>query len=368
MRFLIVESYYPEVLRQVYSKNPGLLNQSYEQQLSRILNQSFGTADFYSKNLRPLHHECQDIVANCELLQKTWAREHQAKYSNKFLSQIPVLRIKFRSDWEKSILKQQIENFNPDVLLLHDPSILTPELKTFVKKKKTFIVAQVAAYVPDKETANLFDLILTSSPHFVSRIKTLGTAAEYFRIGFEETIISRLEKSSQQYGAVFVGGFSKHHMDSVEAFEYAAKNSQIDFWGYGAKKKLSPDSPILRTYHPEMVFGIDMYNILYNSKIAINRHIKSSENFANNMRLYETTGVGTMLLTDRKSNLGKLFKVGSEVEDYGSKEEMVEKINYYLKHDDKRLKIAKAGQRRTLRDHTYKKRMIELTEILEKYI
>jgi hypothetical protein len=315
-----------------------------------------------------LGHEAFDIISNCESLQKTWAKENGAKYSNKYLSQVPFLRIKFRSDWEKSILRQQIDKLKPDVLLLHDPSILTPELRKFVKQKKIFLIGQQAAYVPTKEVCNLFDLILTSSPHFVDRIKRMGTNAEYFRIAFEETILPRLVKAPNQYGAVFVGGFSKHHMDIIDTFEFAAEKVKIDFWGYGAKKKLPSESPILRTYHSEATFGIDMYNVLYNSKIAINRHIRSSENFANNMRLYETTGVGTMLLTDRKTNLGELFKVGKEIEDYGSKEELVEKINYYLKYDKKRKDIATAGQKRTLRDHTYKKRMTELIRILERYI
>jgi spore maturation protein CgeB len=47
---------------------------------------------------------------------------------------------------------------------------------------------------------------------------------------------------------------------------------------------------------------------------------------------------------------------------------MVEKIQYYSSHEDERKKIALAGQARTLRDHTYKKRMEQLKNILEKYL
>jgi hypothetical protein len=49
--------------------------------------------------------------------------------------------------------------------------------------------------------------------------------------------------------------------------------------------------------------------------VALNRHIAAAEGHANNMRLYEATGVGTCLLTDRGSNLGELFEVGREVID-----------------------------------------------------
>ena len=82
------------------------------------------------------------------------------------------------------------------------------------------------------------------------------------------------------------------------------------------------------------------------------------------MRLYEATGVGTFLLTDAKRNLGELFEPGVEVETYGDADELVEKARYYLDHEEVRAAIAEAGQRRTLRDHTYARRMEELVALL----
>jgi spore maturation protein CgeB len=85
------------------------------------------------------------------------------------------------------------------------------------------------------------------------------------------------------------------------------------------------------------------------------------------MRLYEATGVGTLLVTDRKDNLGDIFDVGKEVVAYGSREEAADLIHYYLAHPEEAEAIAKAGQMRTLRDHTYKKRMEELIPILDRH-
>ena len=198
------------------------------------------------------------------------------------------------------------------------------------------------------------------------RSKNIGIASEYFKIGFEPDILKKLTLLPKKYDAIFVGGISRHHIASVEIFEYLAKNTNIDFWGYGAKK-IPAGSPILVRHHGE-AWGLDMYNILYNSKISINRHIDAAENYANNMRLYESTGVGTMLITDYKDNLNELFEVGKEIETYKTKEELLEKINYYLVDEDERQKIALAGQQRTLKDHTYEKRMIELINILNKYL
>ena len=50
------------------------------------------------------------------------------------------------------------------------------------------------------------------------------------------------------------------------------------------------------------LFGKDMLNILKKSKILINKHIEDTE-YAGNMRLFEATGCGSMLLTDYKKDL-----------------------------------------------------------------
>jgi spore maturation protein CgeB len=86
------------------------------------------------------------------------------------------------------------------------------------------------------------------------------------------------------------------------------------------------------------------------------------------MRLYEATGVGTMLLTDQGKDLSDLFNVGTEVITYSGAADLVDKARWYLDHDAEREAVASAGQVRTLRDHTYAMRMTELVEILDRYL
>ena len=114
-------------------------------------------------------------------------------------------------------------------------------------------------------------------------------------------------------------------------------------------------------------WGRDMYRILYNSKITLNHHGDIAP-YANNCRLYEATGTGTLLITDWKVNLHEMFEIGTEVVAYRTPEECAELIQYYLEHEDERETIAKAGQQRTLREHTYYHRMQELIDIVYKYL
>ena len=80
----------------------------------------------------------------------------------------------------------------------------------------------------------------------------------------------------------------------------------MEIFGYGANKL--PINSFVRKNHKGIKWGLDMYKILGRSKISFNRHINTAENNANNMRLYEATGMGSLLLTDMKDNLHNLLK------------------------------------------------------------
>ena len=68
MRFLIINTDYPEFLSWLYTQNPGLEKQSYDEQM-RARNESlFGMADFHSSNLRRMKYEACDIYANNEFM------------------------------------------------------------------------------------------------------------------------------------------------------------------------------------------------------------------------------------------------------------------------------------------------------------
>jgi spore maturation protein CgeB len=110
-----------------------------------------------------------------------------------------------------------------------------------------------------------------------------------------------------------------------------------------------------------------MYQILHGSKVTVNHHGDVAP-YANNMRLFEATGVGALLVTDWKVNLHEMFEPGREVVAYRNPEECVELVQYYLEHDEEREAIARAGQERTLREHTYYHRMQELVEIIAKHL
>lgn len=373
MRIALLDTYYPRFLETHYARTRSLAEAPHLEQRQDLLNQAFGTSDFYSRHLRAMGHEAEDLIVNCTLLQKAWADEHGARYSGWALK-LPqrLLRLPVVGPWLSSlpglveIAVEQIKAMRPDVLYCQDLWFLPPQKLAELRPHIRLIVGQIASPLPPTPYLQGFDLITTSFPHFVPRLRAMGIASEYFRIGFDTRVLELLGPVTPDIDASFVGGISRHHGKALPMLEYLAQHTPITFFGYGAAS-LGRTSPIVSRHKGE-VWGLDMYRALARSRVTLNRHINVAENFANNMRLYEATGVGSLLITDRKDNLGELFEVGKEVVAYDTPEEAAEMIRYYTAHPDEARTIAQAGQARTLREHTYQHRMVELAPMLERHL
>jgi spore maturation protein CgeB len=73
--------------------------------------------------------------------------------------------------------------------------------------------------------------------------------------------------------------------------------------------------------------------------------------------VFDIPSCGAFLLDSFREELGKLFKIGEEVEAYRGKDELHRKIQYYLKNQDQIRKIGEMGRKRVLKEHTFIHRM-----------
>jgi spore maturation protein CgeB len=362
VKFLIVDTYYPAFLHGLYAQRPALARCPYDEQWHALMDQCFGTADFYSANLQKLGHEATEIVANCRPLQLQWAREQGVALRRTFWRRVRGVPVPWLDkDWIYPVLMAQIKAYRPDVIHFQDPGATPAAFLKEVRPYVRLITGQIASPIPPWADFRPYDLMLSSFPHFVERFSQLGLRSAYFRLGFEPRVLQYLERTETNE-VVFIGGVSRAHAERIQFLEQVAQRVPVKWWGYGVDK-LSPGSP-LRASFQGTAWALDMYEKLFNARIALNHHISVSENYANNMRLYEATGVGSLLLTDDKDNLCDLFEPGKEIVAYHTAEECVTLIHYYLEHEDERQAIARAGQQHTLREHTYYHRMQEFIDLV----
>lgn len=371
MKFLFIDTYYPRFLTSFRQAHPELAPRRFEDQRQALINQAFGTSDFYSYNLKQLGHEAEDFILNDYVLQRQWAAEHELPVpESKIMARLQTLPLAYRvigrPRWIQTIALAQIHHRHPDVVYCQDLTVLNPDTLHAVKQSCRLLVGQIASPLPPPEYLKEFDLVITSFPHFLAEFKKLSVASQYLKLAFEPRVLDRIGPKSRIYEVVFIGSYSYYHRSGTELLESVAAQTPIQFWGQGVHR-LVPSSPIRQRYQGE-AWGLKMYQILAQTKIAINRHIGVAGEYANNMRLYETTGMGAMLITDEKKNLGDLFSIGKEVVTYQDSADLIEKIRYYGTHDREREQIAKAGQKRTLDEHNYDNRMKELVQIVEQYL
>ena len=80
------------------------------------------------------------------------------------------------------------------------------------------------------------------------------------------------------------------------------------------------------------------------------------------LRMFDTMGAGGFLLTNYQAEIPEYFEIGKDLEVYESQEDLLNKIAYYLEHEDERIEIAKNGQEKVKNEHSYK---IKLQKMLE---
>lgn len=371
MRILIVNTDHPGFLDALYARHPGLRERPYREQMRVRMESLFGVADYYSRNLVRLGHQAWDVHANNPWMQAAWAREQgldpgplQEGRWRLRRGLLPWFSRALRRDRLQAVLSAQIAHLRPDVILNQDMAAIPPSALRR-DRGDCLLVGQhpCLATLPPPDRLREYDLLVSSMPSAVERFRSLGIPARLSRLGFEPGVLDGLEKDAGEHPVTFVGGLSALHRGRIAFLEALSRLvPDLRIWAPDLRA-LRRDSPLRRCYRGP-AWGREALRILRASRITLNRHEDAAAH-ANNLRLYEATGAGALLLTDWTPDLHALFEPGREVAAYRNVEEAARLIRHYLDREDRRAAVARAGQERTLREHTYLDRMRELARHLE---
>jgi hypothetical protein len=211
-----------------------------------------------------------------------------------------------------------------------------------------------------------YNLVISSFMPTVEWLRQQGVHAELHRLAFDPRVLDHLAPAKEEFDVTFVGSFYSVHRSRTALLNAVCQQfPRTRVWGNGAQW-LDRGSAVWRCYQGE-AWGIEMYRILHNSRITLNHH-GDVPSYANNFRLFEGTGAGTLLVTDWKPNLHEIFTLDREVVAYSDVSECLTAIEQYLERPDARHTAAQAGQERTLRDHTFQTRMRTLSSSLERLL
>jgi hypothetical protein len=266
----------------------------------------------------------------------------------------------------RTILRAQIEDFNPDVIINQDIELIDAPLMRSVKRPGRIFVALHGNQPPERFAPAPYRFGLAIVPSIVDSFRAKGLPTEYHHLAFDPAVLDHLPPPPPKDIAVsFVGGLSSNHTQRIALLEAVASEFPIELY-LSQFKGIPAKSPLHRYVRGE-AWGRDMYQILRRSKITLNSHVDAAGGVAANMRLYEATGAGTFLLTDNLRGLPDLFTPGRHLAAYDSAADCVAKIKHYLAQDAEREAIAAAGQQHTLSHHTYRHRAEEILRLVAKY-
>lgn len=407
MRLIRITTNYNSYLKNFYAQRPDLNNKDYNLQYKDLMTDCFAWADFWTHALRPMGYEVWETVGNAEFMQKVWAKENGVNFRQVW--------------WLNDIIAAQVKSFQPDILFVDDYSIYTADFIRHLRQECScikLVIGWCGAPYNDASVFRTYDIVLSNIPELIQHFRNAGHQCEYVKHAFEPKILNKLDNfQPKNINFSFIGSIFKGqagHNKREILLEQLVQNTDLEIWSDVSPinwrkfllislrqslydtiqiltklprgKKIIAALPKMQNYanlterpsfssyefdenivkkSHEPVFGIKMFQTLHNSQLTFNNHIDISASSASNMRLFEATGVGTCLLTDWKENLHELFEPDREVVTYRSVEECIEKVHWLLEHPEEREAIAAAGKSRTLRDHTFSQRAIQLDEIIK---
>ena len=407
MRVIRITTNYPAYLEQFYQNFPELSRKSYSEQYEALMADCYGWADFWTHALRKFGYELWEPVGNAKPMQETWAHEQNVTYT--------------QHSWLQEIIIAQAKYFSPDIVLVNDHVRYPAEFFRRLRHECSSIrcvIGWCGAPYPDNTVFREYDLVLSNIPSLVAQFQKQGHTSEYFPHAFEPRILDKIvPELSPPIPFTFLGSVFKNagfHNQREHILRELARNTELQIWSdiphinqkqmlrlqrdqkifdlvhlasnFKGLKPLLSAIPKIRDFvsmtqrptwaydvdinmavrsHPPL-FGIAMYQHLRDSQVTLNNHIDISSDFASNVRLFEATGVGTCVLTDWRPNLGEFFEPEVEMVTYRCAEEAAEKVRYLLTHEKIRNNIAKAGQKRTLSNHTYEIRAHQLDQLIQK--
>lgn len=197
----------------------------------------------------------------------------------------------------------------------------------------------------------LYDVFFTNKSYNVAELRQMGCPrVEFFNNAFDTHTHRPVELSPadvERFGTDvgFIGSFEQ---DRAAEMTYLAEQGisvriHGDFWQRWPhahpKLEIRPGELLVDDYARAMC--ATKINLCFLRKL--NRDLQTT-------RSVEIPACGAFMLAERTDEHRALFEEGREAEYFSSRDEMLEKVRYYLAHPEEREQIAAAGRARCLHD------------------
>jgi len=268
----------------------------------------------------------------------------------------------------------------PQLLFVDNKSYLTARTLTFLKSKLPGMkLANLITDDPTGHYRSAWRLSIKTAPlfniHFVQRRVNIAElkAAGAQRVSvchrsFEPAYHRRITLSAEDHQKYHCAvGFVGTHEDARESFVAYLIEAGIPVYVTGNDWPNKKYWDIIKPYYRgPSTYGEDYIKIINGMDIALHflRHANRDEQ---DSRTFEIPACGAFMLAEDSELHRQLFEMGKEAVFFNTKEELLDKVRYYLSHPEERQSIADAGMKRCHDSaYTHEGRLIQvMKEIAE---
>lgn len=213
------------------------------------------------------------------------------------------------------------------------------------------------------DTLAAYDAVFTTKSQNVARYREIGqTNAHYVPSAYEPTVHHPVPAAYSRYerdfDVTFIGTFDGSRPPLLEAAGW----DRLHVWGSDWRRW--PDyARHAERITPRPVYYFEFADVLSRSRCALGLLREEAED-RHTQRTFEIPACGALQVAPRNDEILSFFDEGKEIVCFGSREELKEKLDYYLSHETERKRIARAGYERCLAGrHTYVDRVAEMIRL-----
>jgi spore maturation protein CgeB len=272
-----------------------------------------------------------------------------------------------------SRLINDVRRFDPDFMFIIKGYNLSRETVNRIQKAADVVVAnwnpdnqfQVRSEASEASTyldaLPAYDIVFTWGQFLLDPLKDRGARrTAYLPFGWDPELHSPTESVDRyECDVVFLGIWSTKRQQVLSGL----LDFNLDIWGNYWKTRCW-NIPLRRCRRGSKLSGEEYAKAMSSAKIVVN--VLADHNVpSHNMRTFEAPATESVMATTRTDGQKEFFSDEQDVIMYDDKEELRQKVAYYLDNEREREEIANSG-RKAISNHTYTDRMRSVIDIMGK--